>query len=179
MKLKFQGITKKPKDELNRIRVKVSLSHDSLKQVNSEYGEFTCDDSGIWTGIVNFKSVVPQEGYKILVKGPKHIQKKICTATPSESSFGNYRCLSGDDLITIYEGSNDFDFSGIYMLAGDLPNQDGVVNSYDTSAVFNKLNKLDYASLTNSDINLDGAVNALDYGIIIQSLTVTDGIDEK
>ncbi len=177
LKLKFQGITKKPKDELNRMKVKVSLTNDAIKTPIVSTGDFTSDDSGIWSGRVFFTSV-PYGDYYILVKGPKHVQRKICTATPSESYSGGYKCNLGE-FITINQEIYSFDFTGIYMLPGDTPNQDGIVNSYDFSNIINKLNKLDYGSIETSDMNLDGVINALDYGIITQALITASGKDEK
>ena len=65
-----------------------------------------------------------------------------------------------------------FDFTGIYLLVGDLPEQDGIVNSYDISLVRNLIGKTDVASLRQADLNLDGAVNAQDYSLVIAALSV-------
>jgi hypothetical protein len=65
------------------------------------------------------------------------------------------------------------------MMAGDLPKQDGVVNSLDFKAVIARLGKLDFASLDTADINLDGSVNTQDFSLIFQTLQTTDGIDQK
>ncbi len=172
LKLKFQGIPQKPANQYNKLTVKITAVSSSgiKKEANVD---FTADDindnKGVWLGKVNL-SLTPGSGYRILVKGPKHIQKKVCVNNPSESYPGSYRCAVGE--ITLKAGVNDLDFSGILMLAGDLPEQDGVVNSYDTSLVRNNLRKNDDESLRLADINLDGIVDTQDYSLIIAALSV-------
>lgn len=181
IKLKFQGITKSPKPELNKMNVKVSIVDTEAVTTSTktavQTGEFTASGgAGIWTGSVTFTKVEPKKGYYLLVKGPKHVQKKICTNSPTETAAGSYFC---DDLLNIVAGTNNLDLTKIYMMAGDVPKQDGAVNSVDFGAIRTRFGKLDYTSLETADINLDGAVNSQDFSLIIQTLQTTDGNDQK
>ncbi len=162
LKLKFQGIIKKPATNTMAVRVKVGTSDYST-------GTFTSDDNGIWSGSIGF-NLTPGANNTIYVKGPKHIQKKICAATPTESSPGSYHCANG--VITLAAGANNLDFSGVYLLVGDLPEQDGVVNAYDTSLVRNNIGKSDAETLRLTDLNLDGVVDTQDFSLVIAALSV-------
>lgn len=151
--------------------VKVILTGGALDDQRLEQtGEFTVDDNGIWNGQVTFTNITPGNGYKVLVKGPKHIQKKICDMKPDEAESGFYRCSEGK--ITLTSGENNFDFSGIRLPVGDLPDQDGVIDAYDISFLRNSLNKKDDEILAIGDLNLDGIVDTQDYALLLASLTV-------
>ena len=174
LKLKFQGILdRQPPGELNLMRVKVTARNSSLQVDTAGYGDFVANNGGLWTGQVSL-NIPAGGGYRILIKGPKHIQKKICEAQPQETAPGTYPGESGclTDAITLQNGVNTFGFAGIYQLVGDLPNQDGFVNSYDTSLVYNNLGKTDNEALRLADVNLDGAVNTQDYSLIIAALSI-------
>lgn len=166
--LKFQGIVTKPK-KTDAMKVKVGVGGGSLKEPVFGTGSFTPDNEGIWHGSVSI-NVPPGSNYKILVKGPQHLQKKICDAKPTETFPGTYSCDLGK--ITLTDGSNDLNLSSVYLLVGDLPDQDGIVNSYDISLVRNLLDKSDDESLRVADLNRDGAVNAQDYSLVIASLSI-------
>ena len=68
--------------------------------------------------------------------------------------------------------NNNLDFSGIILLAGDLPIQDGSVTAYDTSLVRNNLGKTDADAVSKADVNRDGKVDTQDYSLIIAALSV-------
>jgi len=172
MKIKFQGIGAKPAtDALSSMDVRVKLFNESTSTA-TDYatGTFTSDADGIWGGDVAFGNVDPNHKYAVIVKGPLHLSKKICVATPTETAGGTYRCSGG--TISLVAGDNDFNFSGVLMLAGDLPTQDGSVTAYDTSLVRNNLGKTDADSLSKSDVNRDGKCDTQDYSLIIASLAV-------
>lgn len=168
LKLKFQGILKKPADQYNSMIVRVT-AEDTKNNKSVGTGTFTAGDNGIWSGSVSINAIAG-DGFKIFIKGPKHVQKRVCVATPTETSPGTYHCENG--AITLTAGANNLDFSGIYMLSGDLPVQDTVVDSYDTSLVFNNLGHTDSTSLGLADINLDGIVDTQDYSLVIAALSV-------
>lgn len=181
LKLKFQGIMKRPPNQFNNLVVKITVfggpiivadESETTKNPNifSQQVNFVADDSGVWTGTVSFPYLLPGSDHRILIKGPKHIQKKICDQIPTETYPGSYHC--GQGKITLNAGVNNLDFSGIYQLVGDLPDQDGIVNSYDVSLVRNSLNKGDTDSLRLADLNLDGVVNAQDYSLVIAALSI-------
>ena len=170
--LRLQGIQSKPKSEFNSMRCKVGIGDGGLKTPVSTFGDFKADDNGIWHGSVML-NVKPGSGFKALIKCAKHLQKKICDELPSEQKekyAGTYSCDKGK--ITLKKGENNLDFSNIHLLVGDLPDQDGVTNSYDTSLVVNLLDKDDAESLRLADLNLDGKVNAIDHSLVIAALSI-------
>jgi len=128
----------------------------------------TPDASGVYAGTTSI-SVDPGT-YMVFVKGPRHLKKRICDSSPGETSIGTYRCSEGK--INITGGTNDLDFSGITLLAGDLPAQDGIVDSYDTSFVRQSLGSSDGSKVAIGDINRDGIVDTQDMSLIIQSLNI-------
>ncbi|MFH0864524.1 MAG: dockerin type I domain-containing protein [Candidatus Gottesmanbacteria bacterium] len=174
MKLKFQGIAGKPTDTLNKMSVRFRLLNKSTGVVtDKKFADFTADDKGVWSGEVSF-DVDTAAKYVVYAKGPFHIQKKICDKTPTETAGGTYKCSNGLILFTV--GDNNLDFSGILLLAGDLPEQDGTVSAYDTSLVRNCLvpetDAVKATCLANADVNRDGKVDTQDYSLIIASLSV-------
>ncbi len=171
LKLAFQGILAKPQAG-DTINVKVTLSGGGLSQDQPQTGTFTSDDKGVFSGQVTFTNVLLGGGYSILVKGPKHIQKKVCVATPTETANGTYRCANG--AITV-STNNTFDFSGIRLLVGDIPvggSQDGIIDSTDISYIRDNLGKTDPTVVSIADLNLDGIVDSQDYSLLIASLNV-------
>jgi hypothetical protein len=175
LKLKFQGVLKKPKNS-SPIIVKVKLGN-SRTQLQTDYQKviFTVDDEGVWRGRVAFSNVSSGSQYTLYVKGPKHLQKKICDQKPTESVLGpgTYNCQEGK--ITLQAGENDLDLTGILLLAGDLPvngTQDGVINALDTVYVRNSLGKSDATTLSICDVNLDNSCDTQDWSVILQALSI-------
>lgn len=173
LSLKFQGILKKPDAQYNTMLVKVGIGGgSSASPISSQTGTFTANDAGVWSGSVTFPALAAISNYRILVKGPKHLQKRICDTNPSETYPGSYTCSDGK--ISLQAGVNTLDFSKVYQLAGDLPEQNGVqngfTNSYDTSLIRNNLNSADPTILKFADLNLDGIVNTQDFSLVIAAL---------
>ena len=167
LKLKFQGITSKPAGVLNKLNVKVKLYNETTNQeTDYKTAEFTADDAGVWSGNTTFDVNVNAK-YVLYVKGPYHIQKKICASTPTETAGGTYRCIKGS--ISFVAGDNNIDLFGILLLGGDLPDQDGTITAYDTSLIRNNLGKTDNDKC---DINRDGRCDTQDHSLIIESLSV-------
>lgn len=172
LKLKFQGITAQPADNLNTMKAMVKVVGNGVEATASGV-IFKSDANAVWssqTPITFSTTVPPGNGYTIFVKGEKHVQKKICDSTPTETSPATYRCTNGK--ITLVDGVNNLDFSGILLLGGDLPAQDGIVNSYDISLVRNNLGKSDAEAVSLADINKDGRVNTQDHSLIIFALSM-------
>ena len=138
------------------------------------YSTFTADANGIWSGTVNLTDVSAGSGYSLYIKGPKHLSKRICDPNPSETSPATYRCANG--ALTLQGGANTFDFSNVYLLSGDLPEQDsaqnGIVDAYDLSFVRLNLGSRDMKVLSIADLNLDGIIDSQDYSLVIASLNV-------
>lgn len=174
IKIKLQGIVKKPKtaDPLT-VLVKLDGATASFA-TQSKSVVFTVDDAGVWSGKADFSSVPTGGGYKVYIKAPKHIQKKICSNIPTEDKGGTYHC--GDGAITLTAGENTLDFSKILQLAGDLPEangkQNGIVDAYDTTFIRTNLGSTDATKLKTGDLNLDGINDTQDYSMVLQSLSI-------
>jgi len=183
LKLKFQGVMREPSNANQRtMKVRIKVAGGNLSSPVSVDADFTLTnnrnsntDALIWNGTVNLPAqVTPGQKYYLLIKGPKHIQKKICDNNPSETTDGSYRCQGGR-TITFSSGQNNLDFSKIYLLAGDLPvngAQNGVVDSLDTSYIRNNLGKTDPTVASIADLNLDGKVDTQDWSMILYALSV-------
>ncbi len=169
LQLVFQGIIFQPA-ATDRMNVAVSLAGGGLSQAKKEIVEFISDENGVWLGTASFSNIPQGNDYYILVKGEKHVQKKVCDINPSETSPGTYRCSFGK--IFLQSGTVNFDFSGIKLLSGDLPDQDGIIDSYDISFIRNNLGNSDEEVLTIGDLNLDARVDTQDYSLLIASLSV-------
>lgn len=174
LSLKFQGILSKPASGLEKMLVKITVVGGSSASPVSQTqtADFLADDNGIWKGNLSFNSIPSGSGYRILVKGPQHSQKKICDEKPSEPSNagGSYSC--GDGKIALKQGDNPFDFTGIALLVGDLPVQDGVVNAYDAVLVRELIISQDPKRIGLADLNRSGEVNAQDFALLVYSLQV-------
>jgi len=172
--LRFQGIIDKPVNTSMPVKITIKKGGKVIdeKIIDFSYVEKKNSDiKGSWLGSGIFNAL-PGSDYTIFIKGPKHIQKKICENEPKEplGAEGSYYCRS-DQSLSISQNSS-FDFSKITLLVGDLPKQDGVVNSYDTSLVRNNLGRNDEEALKLADVNLDGRVNTQDYSLIIYALSI-------
>lgn len=166
--LRLQGVIRKPKN-VDTIKVRLGIGDGTLTTSVFKETEFKVRDDGLWQGSVSF-DVKAGGGYKLLVKGSKHMQKKVCEATPKENFPGSYSCDKG--AIKLEEGKNSLDFSSIVLLVGDLEPQDGLSNAHDQSLVRNLLGKSDAESLRLADVNFDGVVNAVDHSLMIAALSV-------
>ena len=168
MKIKFQGITKRPANAAGEV-VQVKLRAEGSTAVVAGSGTFTPDDAGVYSGTVNVNAAAGT-AYTVYVKGPRHIQKKVCANSPVETSIGTYRCGRGS--VTLTAGANTLDFSKILMLVGDLPQQDGIVDSYDTSYIRQSFGSTDATKLTIGDVNRDNIIDTQDMSLVIQALNV-------
>lgn len=169
LKLKLQGITRQPAAQYNSMKVQVMVGKDGFMSA-PQTGTFTADVGGVWSGTVAFNDVPAGSGYRVYVKPGKHLQKKLCDAAPTETAAGTYRCADGK--ISIIDGQNTFDFSKVYAMTGDLPDQNGVVDSYDTSYIKLNLGSTTANVLQIADLNLDGIVDTQDYALVIASLSI-------
>ena len=170
LKLSFQGILSEPVSTATMSAVKVTLSGGTLTQDVPQTADFTSDANGVFSGTVTFDNITPGANFKVLVKGPKHVQKKICDATPTETAPGTYHCEEGN--ITLVSGTNSLDFSGINLLIGDLPVQDGIIDAPDVALIRDNLGSTDSTLLSKADVNLDGFIDAQDFSLLIESLNV-------
>lgn len=169
LKLKFQGINQLPATGRNSIAVKVKVQKAEDSASIEGTGTFVADATGLWTGTVEVNITAVSGKYKVLVKGPQHIQKKICDSAPTETNPGIYQC--SNDNIILAVGNNNLDFSGILLLSGDL-DQNGMIDSVDFGLVKNNLGKTDAATLAKADINHDGKIDTQDFSLIITALGI-------
>jgi len=174
LKVKLQGVTKKP-NKSDPIKVKVKLGGSQLPEATAyQTATLSVSDDGVWSGDATFNSVPTGAGFIVYVKGPKHLQKKICDTSPSEGSGGTYHCSTGK--ITLQAGANTLDFSKILLLVGDLPesngNQNGIVDSYDTSFIRQNLSSTDPSKLAIGDLNYDGIIDGQDFSLVLASLSI-------
>jgi len=178
LKLSFQGIVTLPQTK-TQLDVRVKLV-DEQNTENEQTGvQFTADSNGVWSGTASFQNIDLGKKYYILTKGPKHLQKKICEANAADPQPGYYSCQAGS--ITLQSGSNDLNYSNVKLLVGDL-DQNGVVDSLDTSVVFNALllpvdQRQSSGVLESADLNLDGIVSTQDWGLVLEALKIK--YDEK
>lgn len=170
-KIRLQGVTN-PISSNKEIKVTFILERSDFfgpkieKDLTLKFLE-----NGIFGNMVSFDLSLDDEvPYFIYIKPEKHLEKKFCENQPSESNFGEYLC--NDPKIFLKEGINNLDFSKVYILAGDLPPKDNVINSYDTALIFNNLGKKNQEALEKADVNLDGVVDSQDYSLVIKALSI-------
>lgn len=168
-KIRFQGVTTTP--VVNKARVSITAVNNENKYTGE--GDFIADEKGFWNGsvLVNIPANAPTTGWTLLVKGPFHVQKKICELKPKESSPGSYRCGVGKITLSV-AGTNMVDMSEVVSLVGDLPAQDGIINSYDVSLIRNNLNTSLPKILGIADVNFDGKVDSQDWSLVLAALSV-------
>lgn len=175
LNLKFQGISGKPANNADiPVNVRLANGPNHIGPTGNNIVLFHYTQNGIYQGTASF-NVPAGAGYRVLLKGAKHVQKKICDPTPSESQPGIYSCTT-DGAITLQDGTNTLDFTGVYMLTGDLnlpgSGQDGVVDSSDISFIRQHLGSTAKADLDVADLNQDGVINQIDMGLVLSALSI-------
>lgn len=155
IKLIFQGITKLPKQGLNKLTTQITLEDNGSTSVEKT-ADFTSDNIGVWRGSVQFSPLVAAgKTFTVFTKGPKHLTQ----------TFTN---------VTLVQGNNNLDLKGKIQLAGDLDRNDEL-NSVDLAFVYNNLDKSTTDAVTKADVNLDGVVNAVDFSLLIEALIAIQG----
>lgn len=117
--------------------------------------------------------IPPANDYSIILKGEKHLAVKFC-----QSSGQVAHCASSDPgKITIPSNPESLvylDFTGVPLLAGDTPPQDGVVNPSDFAKVVALLAKpcsqLTDADKAIGDLDYNGCVNVKDIFLLRKTL---------
>lgn len=177
IRVKFNGIGVNIPPNTDTVRARVQIFTNQMNAPVEQEVDFKVYGQEA-NGIRLFQAQVPFEniplagGYSIFIKGDHHIQKRICENNPTEVLDGRYRCLEGN--ITINAGVNDFDFTKIYQLAGDLPlsgEQSGFVDSLDITFLRANLGSNDQQDTVVGDMNLDGIVDTQDYSLGLYSLS--------
>ena len=168
LKVRFQGVTKQPAEAYRQLNTKIILAAADKSFREESLIQFTADDSGAWSGTYSAKNVPFGAKYALFIKGPKHLMKKICETSPTESVAGNYTCSTGS--ITLIKGAQDLDFSKIVLLVGDIPIQDGVIDAVDAVFVRNNFGSQTSSTISRGDLNLDGIVHAQDMVLMLKAL---------
>lgn len=167
MRIRLQGIKSVP-IRTNTITANVNLVSADKSFNKSASVVFTAGNFGIWTGEVPFAEVNTTKVYSVEIKGPLHLKKKFCQASPTESQGGLYKCTTGN--IQLVEGDNNLNFQEVLILAGDLGDQNGIIDSRDVTFIVRNLGSLDAGIIEKADLNMDGIVDTQDYSMIIGSL---------
>jgi len=93
----------------------------------------------------------------------------ICENTPAAPIEGTlYTCTN--PAITFQTGKNDLNFENIILRAGDIADQNGVIDSYDLTYIRNNLGSSKQDVLIKADLNLDGILDTQDYALAIRAM---------
>ncbi len=188
MKIRPQSVIK---GRLPYTKLKVSLAAGGLPTDNNLIdpvsNEFISIGDGMFEGVITFdpRYIKPGKGYKLVVKGSKHLAKRICEPEPNkEKTKPDNAYVCPKDNAGVFEFENGlngpYDFTKVYLPAGDLfidGHQDGVVDSTDFTFLRKFLGSQDPELLRYGDINMDGQIDSQDYLITISNLV--NNIDEE
>lgn len=198
IKVKFQGVIpvggRRPSEDPLNSEVSI-VGPNGSQTTRADFFAFATvkdtagNDVWLWEARdVTFPKFQSASTYKVFIKGPKHLQKKICENNPTESREGGYVCSDGNIQIT---ENAELDFTDIYLLAGDIPfgggnnqsnatsgalgGQDRIVDSVDItylrSALKRSQDERKEVQLNRiGDLSLDAIVDAQDYQLAIYSL---------
>ncbi|MDA1317299.1 MAG: hypothetical protein O3B87_04725, partial [bacterium] len=165
--IRTQGLTAAAKN-VNEIPVLVTFLVDKT-EVDKRTISMSKNSDGSWTGTSKYDNLLAATDYTLLIKGPKHLQKKICVNNPSETETKPYNCTDG--AVRIQAGDNRLNLKGVILLAGDLPVQDSIVDAVDIAFVRSSLGETGVNIVARADLNYDGIVDSQDYGMIINALS--------
>jgi|GEM_PF-5824712 len=181
IKLRLQGVVKPPKTA-TQLTFKVLVNRaDNTSEAAFDSVNFTVDGAAAWTGKLS-KALLPADDYYLIIKGPKHLARKICKNSPEDLSGQPYHCAG--PAISLKAGDNSIDLSSIYLFAGDfakqesdtstkaVAGQDGLANSADYGVVAEIIDNTESVSAdlkAMSDLNYDGFVDAQDYSLIYET----------
>ncbi|PIZ62382.1 hypothetical protein COY16_04575 [Candidatus Roizmanbacteria bacterium CG_4_10_14_0_2_um_filter_39_13] len=169
IRLRLQGIVGKPVAVGSGISMKLSLISEDKSNSYEQDVLFQPSDSGVLTGTMILKSAYTGPLYKLLIKGPKHLQKRICEAHPKEAVGGTYNCTKAN--IQLKKGNNNIQLENIIILAGDIPEQDSVINAQDIVFIRQSLGSKNVSDISRGDLNFDGIIDSQDYSMILNALS--------
>jgi hypothetical protein len=171
--VKLQGVRSGTfSQQYAHIKFGVAVGAEGKDTTDFVKSDFTHKGDGVYEGIVTFDPTKVPRGntYKLLVKGPKHLAKRFCTA---DASGTDYFCAENAGAISLTPGLKTFDFSTVPMAPGDLPldgQQDGVVDSSDLTYIRQNLGQKEAGLLKIGDLNLDGIIDTQDFSLVINNL---------
>lgn len=160
--IKFRGMGEAKPDLKVRLRV-VDENQIEEPRYDFEDIEVTADANKIYRpkAWVTLNGITAGPNYTLLVKGPKHLQKRMVQRVElfeGEDERNNFNWTQKD------EESLD---------PGDLPPQDGVCNSIDASRILEILEHPESATpedIEIADLNYDSVVNTNDYSLLLGTL---------
>jgi len=169
-KIKFDGVN----NNIGTQKVTVKVKKDNLETTFSQ-AEVVSNNQGVLTGNLILNEVDPGASYTISIKGPKHLSTKFCKNRQKTS------CSPGQAL-PLKAGENIFDFSTSPLLAGDIPDengvQDGIVDTQKFSLLKQALVSSDSGlkSRCNLDFNKDASgndvINGRDIVLFLKTLSI-------
>lgn len=172
MRVKFTGVTDA---KANGAKVKIRFVKGDLDYL-SDPVVFIHIGEGIYQATMTLNSIlVPGPGYQLIVKGEKHVARKFCKPTGQTSPCRSF------DTLAIPEGSDTpaiFDFTGISLDPGDLPDRDGFQDGKVDRGDIQKLRDLMKKSCGElseidklvGDLNYDGCIDTSDAILLRRTL---------
>ena len=174
LKLKLFGALPNGVTNLKGTVVAVGRNGETKYETQPQQINLSQNSDGTFSGRVAFPDFRDGTNFSLMVKVDKYLLRRICDTTPSEQEPSEYICT--DPSLTIRQGQNNFDFSGISLLPGDLGLIDGLLNGYDLSIVRNNISQNSKESISSADLNYDGIVDLKDFEIITK---VADNTNRK
>lgn len=161
IKLALQGNFDQNKHSSYKTKVVLYGREGKVKELADQ--TLSYDNQNIFKLQVNLNDINFNQMYALFIKPDKYTGKLFCN---QESSSTN--CTTPQ--MVFKTGANNLDLTRDIILAGDLADQNGKVDSYDLSKILGDIGKISNDYLE-SDINGDGIVNALDYSLTLYSLS--------
>jgi len=169
-KVRFNGAPYNLGEQLVGVKIvgpDVVKEFEAVKVVSSE--------KGVLQGQVVLNGVPAGKNYAIFIKGPKHLATKFCYL------YQKKHC-SGLGELSLAAGGNDFNLSNLPLLAGDIPDKNGVQDEVVDAADFNRLKRalisLDPSLRKRANLNFNtnsigqDIVNGADIALFLETLSV-------
>ncbi len=163
LKLKLFGAQNQPQN-LKALAVAVGRVGETKYETEPHEFNLVPNSDGTFSGTAAFPNFKDGTKFSLMIKVDKYLLKRICNSDASESKPAGYTCT--DPSLTIKRGLNNFDFSNVSLLPGDLGLTDGILNGYDLSLVRNNLSKNTPEAVALADLNYDNQVDEKDLNII-------------
>ena len=157
-KIKFRGMSEQKPDLKVRLRVIDEKEIDEPRYDFEDIEVLPGDDKVYKTkDWVILTGLTPGTDFTLLVKGPKHLQKRVAKRV---------ELFAGEDQRHEFEWTDEKN----HLDPGDLPPQDGVCNTHDWSRLLNRLDSGEEEDVAIADLNYDGIVNMNDYSLLLVTL---------